>query len=220
MIQKRGKTYFYNFRWHLKNAGGETECFRIVRSARTRNKQDAQDAEDEHRRALRLGEIHPRDPWPKPTATAPPVFRAFAKDFLQFAKTHTKSHTFYDGCLRRLLTFAAIADAPLTSITGDVVSRYARHRQEVAGNSIVTVNGDLRTLRRVLNVAVEWGRLAHAPILHELPQPQGRDRVVVPTKRVIWQRLRAISAMPPNWRWIPGCDPTVNSYHCRGRMWT
>jgi len=32
------------------------------------------------------------------------------------------------------------------------VSRYARHRQEVPENSVVTVNGDLRTLRRILHL--------------------------------------------------------------------
>ncbi len=112
--------------------------------------------------------------------SAPPVFRSFVKEFLQYAKTNTKpgTHTFYDVCLDRLLTFAAIADAPLDAIAGDLVSRYARHRQEVAKNSVITVNGDLRTLRRVLHLAVEWGRLDRLPAIHELPQPKGRDRVV------------------------------------------
>ena len=133
------------------------------------------------RRALQaLGEIHPNDPWPKPTTSAPPVCRAFSNEFLQYAKTHTKPGTyrFYEGGLGRLLTFAAIADAPLNTITGDLAARYARHRQEVAGNSVVTVNGDLRTLRRVLHLAVEWGRMDHASAVHELPQPKGRTRVL------------------------------------------
>ncbi|MGA2902336.1 MAG: site-specific integrase [Candidatus Korobacteraceae bacterium] len=180
MLYKRGKTYWYNFRWSVRNTDGTAENFRIVKSARTQNKQDAKDAEDEHRRALRLGEIHPRDPWPKLSAVSPPIFRAFAREFLQYAKTHTKpgTHTFYDGCLERLLAFAAIADAPLNVITGDLASKYARHRQEVAENSVVTVNGDLRTLRRILKVAAEWGKLTLAPAVHELPQPKGRDRVL------------------------------------------
>ncbi len=54
----------------------------------------------------------------------------------------------------------------------------ARHRGEVAENSVVTVNGDLRTLRRILHLAVEWGRLPNAPAIHELPQSKGRERVV------------------------------------------
>jgi integrase len=108
------------------------------------------------------------------------VFRVFAQEFLQYAKTHTKAgtHTFYSVCLERLLTFAAIADAPLNSITGETVNRYARYRREVPENSVVTVNGDLRTLRRILHLAEEWGKLDRAPAIHELPQPQGRDRVL------------------------------------------
>jgi integrase len=180
MVYKRGKTYWYNFRWTIGNADGTNENFRIVKSAKTQNKNDAKDAENEHRRALRLGQVHPKDPWPKPTTSAPPVFRSFSKEFLQYAKTNTKpgTLTFYEGCLERLLTFAAIADTPLNAITGDVVSRYARHRGEVAENSVVTVNGDLRTLRRIMHLAVEWGRLLNAPAIHELPQPKGRERVV------------------------------------------
>lgn len=180
MIYKRGKVYWYNFRWTINNADGTKESFRIVKSARAKNRDDAKDAEDEHRRALRLGQIHPDDPWPQASTTAPPILRAFSKEFLQYTKTHTKpgTVTFYEGCLDRLLTFAAIADAPLDAITGEQASRYARHRGEVAKNSIITVNGDLRTLRRILKIAVDWGRLDHAPTIHELPQPRGRDRVL------------------------------------------
>jgi len=180
MIYKRGKNYWYNFRWTLSNADGTKESFRIVRSARSKKKTDAQDAEDEHRRELRLGKIHPHDPWPQLATSAPPVFRAFAKEFLQYARTHTKpgTVTFYEGCLGRLLAFSAIADATLDAIAGDVAGRYARHRADVAKNSIVTINGDLRTLRRVLKVAAEWGKLDNAPTIHESPQPKGRERVL------------------------------------------
>ena len=103
MIYRRGKVYWYNFRWSIKKADGTVESFRIRQSAKTHKRKDAEDAENEHRRALRLGEIHPNDPWPKPAASAPPVFRAFAKEFLQYAKTHTKpgTHTFYSVCLEQ-----------------------------------------------------------------------------------------------------------------------
>ena len=180
MLYKRGKVYWYNFRWSIKQADGTLESFRIRQSAKTQNRNAAKDVEEEHRRALRLGEIHPNDPWPKAATIGPPIFRAFAKEFLQYVKTNTKpgTHTFYSVCLDRLLTFAAIADAPLDAITGETVSRYARHRQEVPENSVVTVNGDLRTLRRILHLAVEWGRLDRVPTIHELPQSKGRDRVL------------------------------------------
>jgi integrase len=180
MLYKRGKVYWYNFRWSIKQADGTLESFRIRQTAKTQNRNAAKDLEEEHRRALRLGEIHPNDPWPKAATIGPPIFRAFAKEFLQYVKTNTKpgTHTFYSVCLDRLLTFAAIADAPLDAITGETVSRYARHRQEVPENSVVTVNGDLRTLRRILHLAVEWGRLDRVPTIHELPQSKGRDRVL------------------------------------------
>lgn len=180
MVYRRGKSLWYKFRWCIKHEDGTRENFMVRRPAKVRNRKDANDVEREHRRALSLGQVHPNDPWPKAAASAPPVFRAFAKEFLEYAKTHTKpgTHTFYDVCLDRLLTFAAIADAPLDAITGDLVSRYARHRQEVAENSVITVNGDLRTLRRMLKLAVEWGKLDRAPAVHELPQSKGRDRVV------------------------------------------
>ena len=180
MIYKRGKSLWYKFRWCVKHADGTKEDFMIRRPAKVRNRKDAGDVEREHRRALSLGQVHPNDPWPKVAESAPPVFRTFAKEFLKHVKTQKKAgtHTFYEVCLDRLLTFAAIADAPLNAITGDLVSRYVRHRQEVAKNSVVTVNGDLRTLRRVLHVAVEWGKLDRVPVIHELPQPKGRDRVV------------------------------------------
>jgi len=180
MVYKRGKSLWYKFRWNVKHEDGTKEDFMIRRPARVRNRKDAGDVEREHRRALSLGLVHPNDPWPKPAASGPPIFRTFAKEVLQHVKTQRKAgtHTFYRVSLDRLLTFAAIADAPLDAITGDVVSRYARYRQEVPKNSVVTVNGDLRTLRRIFSLAVEWGKLDRAPVIHELPQPKGRDRVV------------------------------------------
>jgi integrase len=180
MVYKRGKSLWYKFRWCVKHEDGTKENFMIRRPAKVRNRSDAKDVEREHRRALSLGQVHPNDPWPKPAVSAPPVFRAFATEFLQYAKTHTTpgTHTFYSVCLDRILTFAAIADAPIDKITGETVNRYARHRQEVAQNSVVTVNGDLRTLRRVLHLAEEWGKLDRVAAIHELPQSKGRERVL------------------------------------------
>jgi integrase len=43
---------------------------------------------------------------------------------------------------------------------------------------VVTVTGDLRALRRILRVAVEWGRVDHTSLVHELPQSKGRTRVL------------------------------------------
>ena len=167
MIYKRGNALWYKFRFAIKTADGSKENFMIRRPAKVRNRKDAKEVEREHRRELSLGRLHPNDPWPIPTTSAPPIFRVFAKEFLQYAKTHTKpgTHTFYSVCLDRLLAFKAIADAPLNAITGDLVGRYAQYRREVPENSVVTVNGDLRTLRRILHIAVEWGKLDRVPAI-------------------------------------------------------
>jgi integrase len=181
MVYRRGKALWYKFRWSIKHEDGTRENFVIRRPAKVRNLKDAKDVEREHRRALSLGQVHPNDPWPKvEPASSAPVFRTFAKDFLKHVETQRKpgTHTFYNVCLDRILAFAAIADAPLDAITGETVSRYTRHRQEVPKNSVVTVNGDLRTLRRIFSLAVEWGKLDRAPIIHELTQATGRDRVL------------------------------------------
>jgi integrase len=71
MLYKRGGIYWYKFHWSVKSDDGTREGFLIRKSARTGNKKKAGEAEDEHRRALRLGQIHPADPWPAPKPQAP-----------------------------------------------------------------------------------------------------------------------------------------------------
>ena len=66
MIYKRGKSLWYKFRWSMKREDGTREDFMIRRPAKVRNRNDANDVEREHRRALSLGQVHPNDPWPKP----------------------------------------------------------------------------------------------------------------------------------------------------------
>ena len=84
MIYKRGAVYWYKFRWSLKVDDGTRETYLIRKSARTRNLKRAREVEEEHRRVLRLGMIHPADAWPKPKAQVPqiPTVRDFTKQFL------------------------------------------------------------------------------------------------------------------------------------------
>lgn len=182
MLVKRGAVWHYNFRWCIKHKDGTVETFRIRQSAKTGKRKDAEIVEGNHKDALRNGKIHPLDPWPKPeaAASAAPLFKNFSKEFLTHIKAHKKesTHTFYDTCLNRILTFASIADAPLDKITSEIVSRYIRHRTEIAKNSLTTVNCDVRTLRAVLNLAEEWERIEKAPTLHENGDAKGRDRVL------------------------------------------
>jgi hypothetical protein len=71
MLYKRGGVYWYKFRWTVKGQDGTREKYLIRKSARTASLKRARDVEEEHRRALRLGTIHPADPWPAPKPQAP-----------------------------------------------------------------------------------------------------------------------------------------------------
>ena len=180
MIYRRGRVCWYRFKWSVKNSDGTRTQFLIQRSARTGNKRKAGEVQEEHRRALRLGQVHPLDPWPKVSAATPPSLRNFAERFKQYVSAHTKKGTprFYGECLARLTEYPALADAVLCDISSEVVSKYAQYRLSVAENSVSTVNGDIRTLRRLLNLACEWGLIANVPKVHELPGDAGRERVI------------------------------------------
>lgn len=180
MIYRRGRVCWYRFKWSVKHPDGTREQFLIQRSARTGNKRNAGDVQEEHRRALRLGEVHPLDPWPKVSASAPPSLRTFAERFKQYVSAHTKKGTprFYKECLVRLTAYPALADAVLSDISSELVGKYAQYRLAVAENSAVTTNGDIRTLRRLLNLACEWGVIPVAPKVHELPSEARRERVI------------------------------------------
>ncbi len=62
---------------------------------------------------------------------------------------------------------------------GTLVEAYSRWRRgQKRGNSIATVNAELRTLRRLFYLAEEWVLIPKAPTIHELSGQKGRDRVI------------------------------------------
>ena len=197
-VYRRGKgkraKYSYRFRWTMKNADGTSETFEIRKSARASSRKAAEEAAEAHRRALRLGLVHPRDPWPPAAAQEAPDIRQFAKRFLEYAETSTGPGTarFYRECLERVLAFPPLADMRLPDVTGEQVTKYLNWRlSRPAGNSVATVNGELRTLRRLFNLAEEWGEIPKAPAIHELPGDTGRHRVLTFAEEAAY--LRAAS---------------------------
>jgi len=107
--------------------------------------------------------IHPADPWPAPEKQAPrvPTLREFTKQFLAYVEVQKKAGTkrFYEICSNRVLRFSPLADAALTDVTGELIGNYAQWRRSTsADDSILTVNGELRTLRRMMRLAHEWER--------------------------------------------------------------
>jgi len=186
MVRRLGSSenYSYNFRWTIRHKDGTAEHFRVRRCARVSSKKEALSVEAAHKAALARGDVHPNDPWPPTKDAAPPTLRAFAPDFLAHVKVNNAPGTlrFYSGGLGRLLNFAALADLPLNEIAG-AVDRYTSYRLDVAQNGPVTINADLRTLRRCLSVAVGLGRLkaAEAVEINEIPEAPG-TRLAVSAK--------------------------------------
>jgi integrase len=183
VIYKRGGQYWYKFRWTLKSKGAPSENYVIRRSARTTNKKKACEVEEEHRRALRLGQIHPADTWPtpQPQVAQIPDLQSFAKQFTDYVRVQKKAGTvrFYCIAKDRILAFLPLATCLISEITGELVGKYAQWRRSTRpGESVLTVNGDLRTLRRMLHLAREWGLIPQTPTIHELPGGRGRERVL------------------------------------------
>ena len=181
MIYKRGHKCWYRFKWTVKLPDGTRENHLIQRSSRTGNKQKAREVEEEHRRALRLGQVHPSDPWPPVRPPAVPTIRVFSDQFLAYARIHTKPGTsrFYKACVANLLRFSPLADCCLNSVRGELASKYVRWRQAfLKPPSVQRINGELRTLRRMLNLAHDWAITENSPAIHELPGASGRDHVV------------------------------------------
>lgn len=179
MIFKRGQTYWYKFSWTIKPGDGSSRSFLIRRSARTKVPTEAEEVEHEHRRALRLGEIHPLDPWPKPPTPQAPLLRDFSARFLEYVRLRVKesSLAFYTAAVARLVAFPDLATAQISHIKPEVIARFATARR-ANGVGVCAINGDLRTLRRLLRLAFEWELIPKPPVVHALPGERIRDRVI------------------------------------------
>src|SRR6185312_13506373 len=131
MIYKRGQTYWYKFAWSIRQRDGTSRSFLVRRSARTEIETEAEEVEAEHRRAIRLGEVHPLDAWPKPPEPDAPILKEFTSRFLEYARVHVKESTFefYTGAVARLLRFADLANAQIAKINPEIVSRFAGNRK-------------------------------------------------------------------------------------------
>lgn len=179
MIYQRGQTYWYKFTWSIRDREGVSRSFIIRRSARTKVAGEAEEVEHEHRRALRLGEVHPFDPWPKPPVPEAPLLRDFSTRFLKYVKLHVKesSFGFYAAAVSRLLAFPNLANVQISKIKPEAIARFASARR-TGGVGVSAINGDLRTLRRLLRLAFEWELIPKPPVVHALPGERPRDRVI------------------------------------------
>lgn len=160
--------YWYKFMWNRKL---------IRESTKQGNDKVARQMESAHRTSLAKGEVGIREKKPIPTLAAFLTDRILPWAEAAFAAGSPKNAKWYRNECRVLGEYKPLASAALDEIRGELASEFAAWRIR-QGRQVATVNSSIRVLRRVLNLAVEWGVIAAAPKLTVLTGERRRERVV------------------------------------------
>jgi integrase len=88
-----------------------------------------------------------------------------------------------------------------------------------AKNDPITTNGDLRTLRRLLKVAVKWGKLKadDAVTINELPEGSSTRRALSPTEEQLYLRHASVNLRDAA---IITCDSGLRPEELLPLLWT
>lgn len=184
MIYKRGSRGLY---WYKFSFAGRT----IRETTKQTNPRIARQMEAAHKTALAKGEVGIRDKIPVPTLTQ------FAEaDFLPFIRANfsqkPRTLEYYLYGLNSLLACPELADRPLDRISADNIAAFAA-RMQARGLQVATMNRQLQVLRRMFNLAIEWGKVERLlPKVRMLPGERHRERVVSPE-----EEERFLQAAPP-----------------------
>jgi len=164
MIYKRGKIYWYKFMWQG----------RLVReSTKQGNDKVARQMESAHRTSLAKGEVGIREKVPAPT-----LGEFLKKDFLPYIDT---TFALKPATARYYRAGAkSLQDSGLSGLRIDEINdQHARHyASRLSHLSPSTINCGLRTLRRALYLATDWGRMERRPKITLAKGERQRDRVL------------------------------------------
>ena len=180
-IYKRGKVYWYKFMWN-----GEL----IRESTKQGNDRKARNMESAHRTALANGLVGIREK--KPVSTLSDFLK---DDFQPFVKTKhaVKPSTveyYLDGV--KMIQRCDWSSLSLDKITDQHAQHFAGKHAKLSPSRI---NCGLRTLRRALNLAFEWGKLDRPAKITLAKGERQRDRVLTDSE---WQQY--IIECPQPWR--------------------
>jgi integrase len=164
-LYKRGDTWWMEF---TKNGR------RWRKSTGLSNRREAQKIEDAFKTQIERGEVGIEDQGPAPT------LREFAQQFADFISTRhaAKPQTidFYAKKLKQVLRYEPLREMRLDRIDEAIVERYIVWRRRSV--SATSVNRELATLRRLLNVAKEWKVIKSVPKIRLLSGERQRDFVL------------------------------------------
>lgn len=129
-----------------------------------------------HRTALAKGEVGIRE-----KKLVPTLSQFATADFMPWVEAtfaaKPKTWQWYRNGVRRLLEYPDLAQCKLGEISGEHVAAYVARRQS-AGLQVSSVNRELQVLRRILLVAVEWGRVERVAKVRMLPGERHREFVI------------------------------------------
>jgi hypothetical protein len=192
-VYKRGKVWWFKFTFN-------GEPFR--ESTKQTNKRVAEQIEAARKTGLAKGDVGIRDRAPVPT------FTEFAKtDFLPHVESRFADKpgtlAYYRIQVGHLMGFAAIANAKLDAVTPEAITSFIEKRRQ-AKYEVATINRALQVLRRMLRLAVEWGKIDRAPTrVALLPGENRRERVLSPSEESAY--LKAAGDIG---------DATIAAYEC------
>ena len=180
-IYKRNNTCWYKFMWK-----GDM----VRESTRQGNRNVARQMEAAHRASLAKGEVGIRE-----KKAAPQLSHFLRNDFVPFVKTKhaAKSGTadyYADGA--NMVCKCDWASESLDKISDQHAQHFAA---KYAALSASRINCGLRTLRRALNLAFEWGKLERPAKITLAKGERQRDTVLSDRD---WQRY--IAECPQPWR--------------------
>jgi integrase len=167
-VYKRGKIWWYKFTWN-----GE----QIRESTKQSNKRNAEQIEAAQKTSLAKGEVGIRD------RISAPTLEDFAeRDFKPYVESRfqdkPKTLEYYRTGLKKLTGYVPLAGCTLDAITTERITGFVAKRRE-AGLQVSSINRQLEVLRRMLKLAMEWGKVEKAlPKVEMLPGENHRDRVL------------------------------------------
>jgi integrase len=180
-IYKRGKFYWYKFMWN-------GQLFR--ESTKQGNDRVARQMEAAHRTSLAKGEVGIRD-----KKAAPTLKEFLQRDFQKYAETKHAAKLLtlrYYTQGSAMLLKSTLAGLRLDELTDQHAQQFAHQHANLSPSGI---NRGLRTLRRALNLAYQWGKLEKLVKVTLAAGENQRDRVL--TEHETDEYLKAC---PQPWR--------------------
>lgn len=177
--QTTSVNWWYKFIWN-----GD----RIRESTKQTNKRVAEQMEAAHRTRLAKGEVGIRE-----RKRVPTIADFAAQDFMPHARAHfaNKPSTlaYYDIQVKHLTGYTPLARATVDAVTPEIISGFVAKWRE-AEYEVSSINRALQVLRRMLHLAVEWGKSEKAaPRVLLLPGERRRERVLSTTEETAYLNI-------------------------------